>query len=167
MNFTEHQTKLFIGTLPAERLKDPKMRINNYLPTRDDISYVLNYLGQKGLPLELSFAILEFAEYVPQRMLTVEGDPLNSENSQVLRRYLNFCWDLLVRSDMLAKACGKTIGWSSEITECIRTLWGQGYPRLAEEDLEFRDVDDIHRAQHFGHGHRYTFVPFLEERNKK
>jgi hypothetical protein len=166
MNYTEHQTRPYIGTVPVERLKDPKMCINNYLPTRDDIPCVLNYLGQKAMPLELSFTILEFAEYVPQRMLTVEGDPLNAENSQMLRKYLNFCWDLLVRSDMLVKACGKTIGWTSEITECICTLWGQGFPRLTESDIEFREEDDIHAAQHFGHRRRSTFVPFLEKKSK-
>jgi hypothetical protein len=167
MNFTEHETKNFLGTVPAERLKDPRGCINSYLPTRDDISCVMNYLGQKGLPLELSFTILEIAEYVPQRMSAVEGDPLNAENAQVLRRYLNFCWDLLVRSDMLAKACGKTIGWTSEITECICALWGKCYPRLADEDIQRREKDDIHAAQHFGTSRRYTFVPFLEGRGKK
>ena len=167
MNFTVHQAKEFLGAVPAERLKEPKECINTYLPTRDDVSCVLNYLGQKALPLELSFAILEFAEYVPQRMLTVEGDPLNAENSEMLRRYLSFCWDLLVRSDMLAKACGKTIGWTSEITECICMLWGQSYPRLAEEDIAFREEHDIHAAQHFGHRNRYIFVPLLEKRGKK
>lgn len=111
MHFGEHGSKEFLGMVRPEQLRCPKAcSIKSYRPLRHDIPIVINYLGQMGLPCDLSLQVLEHAEYVPQRRLAVVEDPLHADNSNELRRYLNYCWHLLVRSDILAKACGTKIG---------------------------------------------------------
>ena len=114
-----------LGLLTPEQFKCTKLR-SSYVPLREDIPLVFNYLGQKGLPVELSLQVLQYAHYVPVRRPPIADNPLHRNNSSELRRYLNYCWKLLVRSDMLTKASGSRIDWTSEITTCIWNLWGAG-----------------------------------------
>jgi hypothetical protein len=111
---------LLYGCVTLQALRENGMKI--YLPTLSDIPVVVNYLGVKGLPPELALTILEFAEYVPYGRLDIADDPLHSDNEMELRRYLSYCWQLLVRCDMLAKASGKVISWINEVKEVIWQL---------------------------------------------
>ena len=84
-----------------------------------NILVVVNYLSEKGLPFELALAILEFAEYVPYGRLDIADDPLHPDYEMELRKYLSYCWEVLMRCDMLAKASGKRISWINEVKEVI------------------------------------------------
>jgi len=41
------------------------------------------------------------------------------------------CGHLLVRCDVLAKACDTFTNWEDEVTQCILDLWQVDYPRMA------------------------------------
>jgi hypothetical protein len=112
---------------------------------QSDIPLVIDYLRKTRLPTELILYVLELAEYVPRRRLVVPDDPLHVQNGIELRKYLNYCWQLLVRCDVLAKACGKPFIWEYHVNECIMLLWGVQYPKMAERvDIEEREeIDDI------------------------
>ncbi|PGH16874.1 hypothetical protein AJ79_01518 [Helicocarpus griseus UAMH5409] len=90
----------------------------------NDISYGRVSLAQ----LQLALEVLNFADYVLWCRSVVSGDPLHPENRTELRKYLNYCWQLLGRCDMLAKACGKSIDWVGEVTYTIFQLFGVRYP---------------------------------------
>ncbi|KAF2463437.1 uncharacterized protein BDR25DRAFT_319960 [Lindgomyces ingoldianus] len=104
---------------------------NKYVPGKHDIPIVINLLGRKGLPAELALLVLDFANYTPQRRLLVPDDPLHPENGEQLRKYLSYCWNLLVRTDMLLKANGSWIDWEYEVTDVIHQLWGVPYPKMS------------------------------------
>ncbi|OAX82084.1 hypothetical protein ACJ72_03570 [Emergomyces africanus] len=109
-----------------------------HVPSRLDIETVLSYLSTNALPTELGLTILEFANYEPNCLSIVPDDPLHVENAVQLRKYLGYCWRLLVRCDILAKACGKRVDWVGETTQCIFHLFGVKYPKMfnygAEEE---------------------------------
>lgn len=98
--------------------------LHEYMPLRSDIPVVTRYLQQKGLPLELALEVLDHAEYIPRRRLPIADDPLHPENSEELRKYLKYCWKLLVWCNVVAEGTGKKINWVYEITQCILDLWG-------------------------------------------
>jgi hypothetical protein len=120
--------RLLYGCVTLQVLRENRAKI--YLPTLSDIPVVVNYLGEKGLPPELALTILEFAEYVPYGRLDIADDPLHPDNEMELRRYLSYCWQLLVQCDMLAKASGKRISWINEVKEVIWQLWGEDFPKM-------------------------------------
>jgi hypothetical protein len=72
---------------------------------------------------------------------------LHKDNVDELRIYLDYCWQLLVRCDMLMKSCGKSWDWYGEITECIMDLWGDpkieatGCPWWIENEYDDWDED--------------------------
>ncbi len=84
----------------------------------------------KGLPTEISLAILDEAGYVPCRRLRIAHDPLHGENEAELTKYLTECWLLLVRTQVVAEALGLKIEWGSYILSTIEGLWGCKYCRL-------------------------------------
>ncbi|KAL2838018.1 hypothetical protein BJY01DRAFT_251142 [Aspergillus pseudoustus] len=63
--------------------------------------------------------IMELAEYKAKRRLKVEHDPLHPENREELGKYLKFCWQILVRCDMMAGEIGLEIPWYDLIAECL------------------------------------------------
>ncbi|OBT39618.1 hypothetical protein VE00_09763 [Pseudogymnoascus sp. WSF 3629] len=98
--------------------------LHEYMPLRSDIPVVTRYLQEKGLPLELALEVLDHAEYIPRRRLPVADDPLHPENAEELRKYLRYCWRLLIWCNLLAEGTGKKINWIYEITQCIFDLRG-------------------------------------------
>ncbi|KLJ11279.1 hypothetical protein EMPG_13452 [Blastomyces silverae] len=116
-----------------------------HIPSSADFYTALHYLNIKGLPTELGMMVLEFANYEPHHRAIVHDDPLHIENAAELRKYLSFCWQLLVRCDVLAKACGKRVDWVGEVTQCIFHLFGVKYPKMFDFGVdngfndEFRD----------------------------
>lgn len=126
----------------------PKLA-GTHVPSERDANLVLYYLGCKGLPTELGLAVLRLSDYKPKARLSVPYDPLHPENGDELRKYLRYCWKLLVTSDLLAKASGTWIDWESEIRQCIQELFDDG--RLAKKEYDYdmtwlqgRDLDIGH-----------------------
>ncbi|KAF5233898.1 hypothetical protein FANTH_12405 [Fusarium anthophilum] len=66
-----------------------------------DVTHVRWILCQKGLPVEISNCILEYADYTPRGSLPLSGKPLHPQCKQELDRYLDYCWQLIVRCCML------------------------------------------------------------------
>ncbi|KAF5599433.1 hypothetical protein FPANT_3410 [Fusarium pseudoanthophilum] len=66
-----------------------------------DVTYVRWILCQKGLPVEVSDFILEYADYTPRGSLSLSGKPLHPQCKQELDCYLDYCWQLIVRCYML------------------------------------------------------------------
>ncbi|ENH69896.1 hypothetical protein FOC1_g10009401 [Fusarium oxysporum f. sp. cubense race 1] len=72
-----------------------------FQPLSSDIKHVRWILCQQGLPVELSDCILEHADYTPRGRLPVPGKPLHPQCTDELGRYLEHCWQLIVRCYML------------------------------------------------------------------
>ncbi|KAM0375774.1 hypothetical protein ACHAPK_002555 [Fusarium culmorum] len=75
----------------------------SYQPHSNDVAHVRWMLGQKGLPTELADSIISKAEYIPGRSLPVDGRPFHPGNKAELDRYLEECWQLIVRCFMLGR----------------------------------------------------------------
>ncbi|XEU97241.1 hypothetical protein FSHL1_002527 [Fusarium sambucinum] len=76
-------------------------KLVSYQPHPKDVPHVRWMLDQTGLPTELADDIFSRAEYIPTRSLPVDGKPLDPENKAELDRYLEECWQLIVRCFML------------------------------------------------------------------
>ncbi|PVH95691.1 hypothetical protein DM02DRAFT_507128, partial [Periconia macrospinosa] len=72
-----------------------------YIPSKADVRLVISLLRTRGLPTELALQILDLAAYVPRGRLRIREDPLHAENADELKKYLGYCWIILVRIDML------------------------------------------------------------------
>lgn len=94
-----------------------------YQPDDAEVPQVRRMLRCKGLPAELALDILELADYVPRRRLKVPHDPFHGDNRGELDKYLKYCWQLLVRLDMLSKELGMTIRWRELVSGAIVHLW--------------------------------------------
>lgn len=98
-----------------------------YDPDTNDIVEVRSILRAQGLPTELVLDIMEIAEYSTKRGVKVPHDPFHPDNRDRLRKYINYCWQLLVRCEMLTKELKvvEGIDWESLVTDCIiNDLWG-------------------------------------------
>lgn len=121
--YTRQQKKP--GTARMEDLAEEKFR-GVHLPSKLDVRTVLRLLRAKGLPTELALQVLDLAEYTPVGRLRIRDNPLHNENAEELKKYLSFCWKVLVRIDMLVKECGKTLDWESEVADAMCTLFELG-----------------------------------------
>jgi hypothetical protein len=102
----EHQTRnLLAADLPTPRASDT-LRAQQIL--RD-----------KGLPAELVSEIMDTAEYGPIARLEIPDDPFHPANRDELAKYLKYCWQLLVRCDMMATALGLKIPWHEWISNAM------------------------------------------------
>ena len=125
-----------LGQVPPSQLLDARYR-SWYVPTASDVSTVLSIL-QTRVPTELALEILEYADYTAKRRIPVAHDPLHADNAEELKKYLNYCWKVLVRIDMLAKADGRWIDWEYEVTDIIYSLWGvQGSKKMSTTVTEW------------------------------
>jgi hypothetical protein len=113
-----------LGTQRVEKLADSTFQ-GVHVPSKSDVAAVLNMLGMKGLPAELALQILDVAEYVPVGRLPVSGNPLHVGNAEELKKYLNYCWRLLVRVEMLYRAGvnGGALDWEAEVSHALYTLF--------------------------------------------
>jgi len=128
---------------PSLESEEEKRRRERYLPVSEDVAIVLFYLRLKGCPTEIGLQILAYAEFKPERRLPIANDPMNLHNREELRKYLSWCWKVLVWCDMLMTASGSRIGWVYEITDVIRELWGVGV-RGKKEMLRWRTNDEVY-----------------------
>ena len=99
---------------------------NVHIASEADVEIVLAVLKRKGLPAELALQVLECAEYKSAGRLRRCDDPLHAENTEELKKYLRFCWKVLVRIDMLVRECGKTLDWGSEVADAMCVLFELG-----------------------------------------
>ncbi|KAJ5148124.1 60S ribosomal protein L43 [Penicillium atrosanguineum] len=119
--------------------------LNEYEAALPDTEQVLSILGSRGLPVELALDIMEFADYIPKRKLNVAHDPFHSDNKEQLAQYLSYCWQLLVRCDMMANELSMKIDWEETVTDCIGQLWEaeeamgrQKLTKLSDDRVIFR-----------------------------
>lgn len=89
-----------------------------------DARYVFTLLQSMGggLPAEIVEHILNLAEYRPNGRLRRPDNPLHADNWDELRKYLTYCWQLLVRCSMLAAELGDEIDWESLVTHRLGLL---------------------------------------------
>lgn len=137
-----------------------------YMPSAVERSEVLLMLRAKGLPAEIGLQILDLADYKAQRKLKVPHDPFHPHNEEELKKYLNYCWVLLVRCDMVAKALGNRIPWNTLVSKCIIDTWsslgGDGriwkyVPNAARDDYHdwYETLSHIERKEQSG---EYVFL---------
>ena len=117
-----------------------------HLPARDDVPQVQQILSSRGLPAELVLDIMELAGYhAGEGRLKVPHDPFHRENRDELAKYLKYCWELLVRCEMLANVIGKVIPWEKLIYRSLVPLLqpaGMEYTRQWRD--RYAEVDGIY-----------------------
>ncbi|KAI1198779.1 hypothetical protein F5X97DRAFT_298259 [Nemania serpens] len=127
-----------IGSQAADDMRDPFLHMPferflehdaraPYLPHAADLGHVRWTLCAKGLPIELALDIMDLAGYTAQRRLKIPHDPFHRDNREELVPYLTYCWMLLVRCDMVAKALGDEIPWKNLISTAMAAFWGLNY----------------------------------------
>ncbi|CAH0046526.1 unnamed protein product [Clonostachys solani] len=119
------------GRLTYEEFLESQ-KIMGFLPSVSDVLHVRWVLCEKGLPVEISQLILDTALYRPQRRLKVPHDPLHPENVEELNKYLKFCWQVLVRSEVVAREVGMKIPWKNLLSESIERLLGCSCRKLLQ-----------------------------------
>ena len=117
------------GPLPYGKLPFAEFLVSEgpakHLPTVLDVQEVSALLGALGMPMELTLLIMDFAGYSVQQKLRVAHDPLHKCNKALLEEYLDYCWKLLVRCDMLAEAAGTSIEWEPLVEYCMSCLFAE------------------------------------------
>lgn len=138
---SDSDMKTFYSKMPLSKLEKIRGLSHPYMPTGPDIDEVFLSLRRSGLPPEIVMDILERADYRWQRRSPYSDDPIHPDNREGLLKYLKFCWILLVRCDLLAKACGKRLDWANDVSHCIGNMFdvnGRTLRRI-EWDLGERD----------------------------
>ena len=132
----------FYGKVPLARLQNMNGAVPEpYRPTVEDVDAVSLTLRRVGLPAEIASDILDRAEYTWQRRSRYADDPLHPDNRDELQRYLKFCWIVMVRCDVLAKACGKRLHWVDDVSHCVHDMFGVHDPRLRREEYDLGETD--------------------------
>ena len=136
------------GIVPFDDFLEFEAKLE-YQPTISDVSHVRWCLCKLGLPTEMAIEIMDFAGYVPKRRLERAHDPLHASNREELSKYLNYCWNILVRCDIVGKWLGDEIPWDRLIAETLIQFFGQGWGRkfyeqsYDDEDRGFRGHENI------------------------
>lgn len=123
VRFDNYRWRMHLGTQTVAELAHHTFR-DVHVPSRSDIPAVLGILREKGLPAELALQIMDVAKYVPVGRLRVRDNPLHKENAEELKKYLSYCWKLLVRIDMIIwNREGKALNWEAEVTDTLYVLF--------------------------------------------
>ena len=119
-----------VGRFPLSTCYEKEAQ-GKHAPNRSDVESIEGMLRGRGLPMELVVDIMELAEYKVASRLVIPDDPLHPANAEELRKYLGYCWRLMVRCDELANVCERPIDWKEEVRDCIwRCLFHYpGYPK--------------------------------------
>ncbi|CAH0033929.1 unnamed protein product [Clonostachys rhizophaga] len=74
------------------------------------------------LRTELADYIMEIAEYqVPfGHRLKIPHDPLHPRNREELKKYLRYCWGIVIRCEVIARLQNQVIPWQHMIYEVLR-----------------------------------------------
>ncbi|KAK3203086.1 hypothetical protein GRF29_112g188247 [Pseudopithomyces chartarum] len=119
------------GMVPLQDLVDRKFP-QKHVPSKGDVLLAQKIFRALKVPRDITLRILEVAEYTPKGRLQTHGDPLHIDNAEELRKYLAYCWKLLVRVDMLMKENGALVDWEYEVAEAIYKLFGVRYPQMSK-----------------------------------
>ncbi|RXG49722.1 hypothetical protein VDGE_00374 [Verticillium dahliae] len=130
-------------------------------PSVPDVLHVRWCLCRLGLPTELATEVMDFAGYVPLRRLPVAHDPFHKANREELRRYLNYCWTVIVRTDMLGSWLGYDVPWDRLVAEELMQLVGYG-PSTQVAYAHGRrfcteEYDDECQGFRYHESYKYTF----------
>ncbi|PYI31335.1 hypothetical protein BP00DRAFT_475315 [Aspergillus indologenus CBS 114.80] len=94
-----------------------------YHPSALEIARVEAYLRHLGLPQELVLEITAWTEHDrPRASLPVPHDPLHVGNRTALEEYLDECFRIMVRCNMLAQELGMEIHWPSRVVHALDRL---------------------------------------------
>ncbi|KAJ5223293.1 hypothetical protein N7468_007835 [Penicillium chermesinum] len=74
---------------------------DQFQPSESDVESVKKALLFKGLPLEIVFMVMEFADYNAKRVLEVPHDPLHPANRAALDHYLDQCWQIIIGCNIM------------------------------------------------------------------
>ncbi|SPO00987.1 uncharacterized protein DNG_03736 [Cephalotrichum gorgonifer] len=119
-------TRDLCGKVPFEKFLNLDTETQQK-PSPSAVAQVQHILYSKGLPMEMVLDILEMAEYEPgEGRLIVPHDPLHLENRDELAKYLRYCWELLVRCEMMANAIGMEIPWIEVMNTALEPLLDSG-----------------------------------------
>ncbi|KAF2020355.1 hypothetical protein BU24DRAFT_205 [Aaosphaeria arxii CBS 175.79] len=154
-NINLHLTQKY-GTLPLQDLVDKDFP-QKYVPSKGDMPKVHDIFRALKLPTEITLAILDFADYTPRGRLNTHADPLHIDNASELKKYLAYCWKLLIRVDMLMKAAGTHLDWEHEATEAIYKLFGVPYPQMSKEHNRPQE-DEQYYPYEYAKGKKREFV---------
>lgn len=127
LNWTDRKRKSdspveVYGRVPIEEFLSLDNPIS-YQPAASDMASVRWILCKKGLPVELTMEIMELAGYEPKRRLEIPHDPFHPSNREELSRYLTYCWQIIVRCDMMRKALGMDIRWQEFVANILIELF--------------------------------------------
>lgn len=113
-----------LGTQRVEELAHSTFQ-GVHVPSKVDVVAVLNMLGTKGLPTELALQILDAAGYAPVGRIPIKDDPFHAANAEELKKYISYCWKLLVRLEMLYTESihGLTLDWEAEVSRTLCRLF--------------------------------------------
>lgn len=93
----------------------------SFMPSILNIYNVEETLKAKGLPTEIAWQVLGLTEYdTPKRRLKVAHHPFHHDNREELQKYLQYCWQILVRCNMMAKALQVEIDWKYLVARCLK-----------------------------------------------
>ncbi|KAI9150662.1 hypothetical protein HJFPF1_10437 [Paramyrothecium foliicola] len=113
-------------------------------PSSADVLHVRWCLCSLGLPTEIATKVMDFADYTPKRRLERAHDPLHLSNIVELRKYLDFCWNILVRCEVMSRWLGDHIPWERLVSEILIELVGvgDGSPGISEGTFYGLDEDE-------------------------
>lgn len=95
----------------------------NHIPSLLDVRVVQSVLKATGLPTELVLSVMDCADYSPRAKLVASHDPLHPLNKDVLDEHLKYCWELLVRCEMVRRTWKHSIDWEDTVQTCVVELF--------------------------------------------
>jgi len=127
----EYLDRVGAGYLPYENYIEGLSRswgssVDSYEASSEDVSRIRGMLCHKGLPVELAQDIMDLAGFEVERRLPVAHDPFHKDNEAELLRYLKYCWQLIVRCEVLARELSLSIEWEKEIGDMLLLLFDCG-----------------------------------------
>ncbi len=133
------------GTVPWEAFLSARNRAPDpFILAPASLNCAVVVLRQAGLPTELVDKVMEHFG----RASTIRAeDPLNpllhSANSNQLRRYLTYCWQLIIRCSTMAEALKMHLDWQSIVTIHLSRLISGAKLRheLLEDDFGGDSID--------------------------
>lgn len=89
------------------------------MPDVAAVALVRGLLYANRLPTELVDDVMDKADYTVKRRLAYPHDPFHGGNAEELRKYLKFCWRVMVDCNMMADALGPRIEWEWSICRIL------------------------------------------------
>lgn len=111
------------GTMPFTKFKSVLGVSPEYPAHPNDVDGIIQTLKEKGLPTELCLTVIDFVDFTPSRRSLVVDDPLHHDNASELRKYLTYCWQLLIRANIVMRSRSLNIDWSNAVEWCIQRLF--------------------------------------------